>query len=77
MHGVHHALQHGIKEVPGFLRITIGQQCHGALHVGKQHRDLLPFAFQRTAGGEDFLREIRRGVAEGGRSGRYGDWSRK
>ena len=37
-------------------------QLRRALEVGKQHGDLLAFAFQRTAGGEDFLREIGRGV---------------
>ena len=65
MHGGHHAFQHGIKELPGLLRIAIGQQFHGALEVGKQHGDLLALAFQRTAGGEDFLGEIGRGVGEG------------
>src|SRR2546426_9178846 len=31
--------------------------------------DLLALAFQRTAGGENFLREIGRGVGEGGQCG--------
>ena len=69
MHRGHHAFQHGIKQLAGLLRITVGQQFHGAFEVGEEHRDLLAFAFERTAGGEDFLREIGRGVGEGWRAG--------
>ena len=64
MHGCHHALQDGIEELPGLFRIAVRQQFHRALEVGKQHGDLLPFAFEGTARGEDFLREVRRSVGE-------------
>ena len=33
-----------------------------AYDIGKQNRDVLALAFQGTAGSENFLREIRRGV---------------
>ena len=65
MHGRHHALQHRIEELAGLLRIAVGEQLHGAFEVGKQHRHLFALAFQGTAGGEDFLGEIGRGVGEG------------
>ena len=58
MHGVHHALQHRIEELPGLLGIAVGEEFHRALEVGKQHGDLLALAFQGAAGGEDFLGEI-------------------
>ncbi len=64
VHGLHHALQHGIEELPGLLRVAVGQEFHRAFEVGKQHRDLLALAFQGAAGGEDFLGEIRRRVGE-------------
>ena len=44
--------------------IAVSQQLHGPLEVGKQHGDLFALAFERTAGGEDFLREIGWGVGE-------------
>jgi hypothetical protein len=69
MHGVHHAFQHRIEELASLFRVALSQQFHGAFEVRKQHRDLLALAFQRTAGDEDFLREIRRGVGEGGQRG--------
>jgi hypothetical protein len=64
MHGLHHAFQHRIEELTGFLGVTVGQQFHGAFEVGKQDGDLLPFAFQCAAGGEDFLCEIGRGIGQ-------------
>ena len=69
VHGGHHPFQHGIEELAGVLRIALGQQFHGALEIGKQHRDLLALAFQGTAGGQDLLGKIvvacRREVAAG------------
>ena len=66
VHGRHHALQHGIEELPGLLGIAVGEQFHGAFEVGKQHGDLLALAFQGASGGEDLLGEIGRGVGERG-----------
>jgi hypothetical protein len=64
MYRRHHALQHGIEELPGLFGITVGEQLHRALQIGKQHRDLLTLAFQGTTRGENFLCEIRWGVSE-------------
>jgi hypothetical protein len=44
--------------------VAVREQLHGPLQVGKQHGDLFALAFQRAAGGEDFLREIGWGVGE-------------
>ena len=67
VHGLHHALQHRVEELPGLLRIAVGQQLHRAFEVGKQHGDLLALAFQGTAGGEDLLGQIGGRVGERGR----------
>ena len=64
MHGGDHALQHRVEELPGLLGIAVGQQLHGALQVGKQHRDLLALAFEGGLGSEDFLGQIGRGIAQ-------------
>jgi hypothetical protein len=55
VHGIHHALQYRVEELPRLLRIAIGEEFHGAFEVGKQHRDLLALPFERTAGGQDLL----------------------
>ena len=68
--GRHHALQHRVEELPGFLGIAVGQQLHGALQVSKQHGDLLALAFEGSFGVQDFLSEVRGGVAEW----RLGGW---
>ena len=49
-----------------FLGVAVGQELHGALQVGKEHRDLLAFAFEGTAGGEDLLRQVGGGVGQRG-----------
>src|SRR5262249_5586402 len=69
VHRVHHVLQGRVQEPLGSFRVEIADQFRGAFEVGKQHRDLLAFAFERAAGGEDFLRQIRRGIGGGGRRG--------
>ena len=71
MHGRHHPFQHRIEELPGLFRITVGQQFHRALEVRKEHGDLLAFAFQGAAGGENLLGQIGWGVGEGSRRGRW------
>ena len=58
MYRRHHAFQDRVEELPGLLRVTLGQQFHGALEVGKQHGDLFALAFQGTAGRENLLGEI-------------------
>jgi hypothetical protein len=58
VHGRHHALQHRVEELARLLRVTVGKQLHGAFEVGKEHRDLLTFAIQHTAGGADLLGQM-------------------
>ena len=62
MHGLHHALEDRVEELPGLLGIAVGQQLHGTLEVGEEHRDLLAFAFESAPGGEDLLGEVLRGI---------------
>jgi hypothetical protein len=50
MHGGHHALQHRIEQLAGFLGVAVRQKFHGAFEIGKQYRDLLAFTGQRSAG---------------------------
>ena len=54
VHRRHHALDDGVEELTGLFRVAVGQQLHGALEIGKEHRYLLALAFQGTPGGEDF-----------------------
>jgi hypothetical protein len=62
MHGLHHAFEHRIEELSGFLGVAVGEQFHGPLEVGEEHRDLFALAFESALGGEDFLGEVLRGV---------------
>ena len=62
VHGGHHAFQHRVEELAGLFGVAVGQQFHGALEVGKQHRDLLALAFQGAFGGENLLGQIGRRV---------------
>jgi hypothetical protein len=61
---VHHALKDRVEELAGFFGITIGQQFHRSLQVGKEDRNLLAFAFEGGLGGEDFLDQMAGGIAE-------------
>jgi hypothetical protein len=65
MDGLHHPLEHGVKERAGILGIPVRQELHGALEVGEENRDLLALAFDRGLRGEDLLGEVPRGVALG------------
>ena len=49
VHGRHHALQHRVEELARLLGVAVGQQLHRAFEIGKEHRDLLAFAFQRAS----------------------------
>ncbi len=54
-----------IEEFLGIFRVEVGDQLGRIFDVGKEDGDLLAFAFEGTAGGEDFFREI---------LGCIGDW---
>ena len=46
VHGVHHALQGRVEELLRGFGIEAPDEFGGVLEVGKEHRDLLAFAFQ-------------------------------
>jgi hypothetical protein len=65
VHRLHHAVNGWVEELLGGFGIEAADEFRRVLEIGKQHRDLLAFAFQGAFGGEDLLGEIRRGVGEG------------
>ena len=72
--GLHHALDHGIEELPGLLGIAVGEQLHRALQVGEEDGDLLALALQGSLGGEDLLGEVLGGVRLRGVEPRGSAW---
>jgi hypothetical protein len=60
--GLHHQLEHWVEDLPGFLRIAIGQKLHRALQVGEEDRYLLPLAFERRFGVDDPLGQVLGGI---------------
>ena len=58
MHGFHHAFEHGIEDLAGFLRVAIGEQFHRALQIREEHGDLLALAFERSLRQENFFGEV-------------------
>src|SRR6266542_705206 len=58
MHFFHHVLDHSVKKFARFFGITVGEQLHRAFHIGKQHRDLLAFSFERTFRVENLFGEV-------------------
>ena len=60
--GLHHEFQNGIQNLARLLGVAVGKEFHRALQVGKEHRHLLTFAFQRGLGREDLLGEMLGGV---------------
>ncbi len=66
VHRLHHGLQHGIEELARVLRVPVGEQLHGALHVSEQHCDLLALAFEGALEYENLLGEVSGGVGPRG-----------
>jgi hypothetical protein len=64
VYGVHHDVDSGIKQLLGSFWIEVFDQLGGVFDVGKQDGDVLAFAFEGAAGGEDFLSEIGRCIGE-------------
>jgi hypothetical protein len=58
--GLDHAFEDGVQELPRLLRVTVGEQFHGALEIGEEDRYLLAFALEGRLRGEDFLGEVLR-----------------
>ena len=58
MHGRHQAFEDRIEELAGLFWVTISEEFHRALEIGKQHGHLFALPFQGTAGHENLLGEI-------------------
>jgi hypothetical protein len=66
VHGVHHALQGRVEELLCGFGIQAADEFSGVLEVGKEHGDLLAFAFQGGTGGQDFVGEMGRCIGQRG-----------
>jgi hypothetical protein len=76
MYGVHHNVDSWVEKLLGRFRIEALDEPGRVLDVGKEHGDLLAFACQGSAGGEDLLGQVGRRVGQrrlvGGRWGSSG-----
>src|SRR5262252_9306664 len=59
---VHHALEHGVEDLPRLLGIAVGEELHRALEVGEEDGHLFALAFEGALGCEDLLRQMLRRV---------------
>jgi hypothetical protein len=57
--------EEAIHDFVPFLGIDLLRQVHRSLHISKEHRDLLPLAFESGTSGEDLLGEVFRRVGAG------------
>jgi hypothetical protein len=64
VHSSHHPFQDGVEKLAGLLRITVSEQLQRALEVRKQDGDLFPLPFERAAGGENLVGQMRRRVGQ-------------
>ena len=62
VHRVHHAVNGRVEELLGGFGVEVLDELGGVFDVGKQHRDLLAFAFEGSAGGKNLLGQMQRGV---------------
>ena len=62
MHGVHHQLQCGVDNGPGFFRIKPFDECRGAFEIGKQRRDGFALAIRSPTLRGYVQPDARRGV---------------
>ena len=72
VHSVHHELHGRIEELLGGFGIEAADEFGRVFEVGKQHRDLLAFAFQGGAGGEDLVGQMGWGIGQWRRVRRTG-----
>jgi hypothetical protein len=56
-----------VEEFLSVFWVKVSDEFSGVFDVSKQHRDLLTFAFQGTARGQNFLGEILRCIGDGKR----------
>ena len=69
VHGRHQAFEDRVERLAGFFGIPVGEQLHGALQVGEEHRDLLALAFESALRVEDLLSQMHGRVRAWARSG--------
>src|SRR5262249_34128912 len=62
MHRLHHTLEYGVEDLSRFFRIAVGQELHGALEVGEEHRDLLALAFKSGPRRKNLPSEVLGGI---------------
>ena len=65
VHALHHETKHRVQKLLGNFRVEILDQLSRVFDVSKQYGDVLPFAFEATAGSKDFFAEVLRGVGQG------------
>ena len=58
VNGLHHPLEHGIKNLARLLGVAISEQLHRALEVGEEDRDLFALALKGGLGRKDLLGEV-------------------
>jgi hypothetical protein len=58
LHTVRENLEKAVHDLRPLFRVELLGQLHRALHIGEQDRDLLAFAFQRGARGQDLVGEV-------------------
>ena len=55
-----------IEELLGSFRVEAADEFRRVFEIGKEHGDLLAFAFQGRAGGQNLVGEMGRGVGQRG-----------
>jgi hypothetical protein len=65
VHALGEELQEAVPDPVPFLRVELLGEIHRPLHVGEQDGYLLALPLQRSARGEDFFRQVTRGVGQG------------
>ncbi len=66
VHRLHHQFEDRVENRARLFGITVSQQFHRALHIGKKDRDLLSLTLERRPRGQDLLGEALRRVCLGG-----------
>jgi hypothetical protein len=58
VNGFHHPLQHRVQELPGLVRVPVGQQLHRVLEVREENRDVLALPLQGGLRRQDLLGQV-------------------
>jgi hypothetical protein len=64
VHRLHHEVNGRIEQLLGGFGVEAPDQLRRVFEVGKQHGDLLAFAFQSAPRGADLFGQMRRGVGQ-------------